>query len=417
MSNFRAIAAVTATLLGIIDKAAAALLDNQPLVLSLPPGELAEKKDFINLFLYMARENSAGRNMDLPARDASGRRLSVYPLVLDLYFLLSAYSNTGLRSDELFGLAVQALHENPVLNRQEINDAVNLVSILKDKDVDLADQLEQVKITPKSLNNDELSKLWSAFQAPFRTSATYKVSVVVIEPDEGTSAPLPVLTLGPKVEPSLLPPLPTLTELTPPNLQTAVRVGETLTLKGAHLNGTNIKVSFRHRLLEKPIEVEFPDENEVADSFAVTLKPEKNWAAGTYGVTVTLKPPDEEVERSTNEMPLTLAPIVTVDDNKITNAGGEVTIDDVECTPVLLDNQPFSLLVGSIELHGEAKPLPDPPPASPTQNMVFKSKELQPGKYWYRLRVDGVDSLLILRSDEEEPKFDSSQQLTVGNPT
>jgi hypothetical protein len=45
---------------------------------------------------------------------------------------------------------------------------------------DLADQVEHLKIEPTFLNAEEMSKLWSALQAKYRPSATYKVSAVLM---------------------------------------------------------------------------------------------------------------------------------------------------------------------------------------------------------------------------------------------
>ena len=46
---------------------------------------------------------------------------------------------------------------------------------------ELAEQVEQIKITPQSLNTEEISRMWTAFQAHYRPTAAYQVSVVLIE--------------------------------------------------------------------------------------------------------------------------------------------------------------------------------------------------------------------------------------------
>jgi hypothetical protein len=45
----------------------------------------------------------------------------------------------------------------------------------------LADRVERIRIEPTFLNSEEMSKLWSALQAKFRPSATYKVSAVMVD--------------------------------------------------------------------------------------------------------------------------------------------------------------------------------------------------------------------------------------------
>src|SRR5207237_6193452 len=68
----------------------------------------------------------------------------------------------------------------------------------------LADQLEQIKITPEVMNTEELSKLWTAIQTHYRPTATYLATVVLIQPDLPTTAPLPVLSRGPRDPATLL---------------------------------------------------------------------------------------------------------------------------------------------------------------------------------------------------------------------
>src|SRR5262249_4361554 len=56
----------------------------------------------------------------------------------------------------------------------------------------LADQVEQIKICPLSLTTEEISRLWTAFQARYRPTAAYQMSVVLIESDRSVRTPLPV---------------------------------------------------------------------------------------------------------------------------------------------------------------------------------------------------------------------------------
>ena len=48
---------------------------------------------------------------------------------------------------------------------------------------ELADQIESLKITPQTLSMDDMSKLWTAFQASYRTTVAYDVSLVLIDRD------------------------------------------------------------------------------------------------------------------------------------------------------------------------------------------------------------------------------------------
>src|SRR5262249_51464641 len=65
----------------------------------------------------------------------------------------------------------------------------------------LADQVEQITVTPQSLTTEEISRLWSALQAHYRPSAAYLVTVVLLEAVRSTAAALPVQSVGSVVQP------------------------------------------------------------------------------------------------------------------------------------------------------------------------------------------------------------------------
>src|SRR4051812_28808231 len=97
---------------------------------------------------------------------------------------------------------MQLLHENPMLTRDAIRralapqspvDASSLPAALQALSAaDLADQVELVKLSPESLNTEEISRLWTAFQSRYRPTAAYQASVVLIEARKSTRASLPV---------------------------------------------------------------------------------------------------------------------------------------------------------------------------------------------------------------------------------
>ena len=81
------------------------------------------------------------------------------------------------------GLVVAALHERPVLTRAMLEEAIadaDFNAFLADSD--LANEIEQVKLSQLSFNLEELSKLWSVFfQIPYRLSLPYVASLVFID--------------------------------------------------------------------------------------------------------------------------------------------------------------------------------------------------------------------------------------------
>ena len=272
MSTALAIAGVTAVLRdmlndGLINHNISGVLGSTVTVTALPPDRLTPvggaDNTQINLFLHQVTPNIGWRNERLPSRDATGsQRLSNPPLALDLHYLLSAYGAEDLHAEILLGYAMQLFHENPVLSRAAINTALSPspdvgadlpLALRALADCGLADQVEHIRITPATLNSEEMSRLWSALQAHYRPTAAYHVSVVLIESTRPASSPLPVLSRGPidpltqrdrgvVVQPSLLPPLPTIQEISPLGGQPVARMDETIDLVGFHLDGANREV-------------------------------------------------------------------------------------------------------------------------------------------------------------------------------
>ena len=168
MSNALAIAGVTAVLRdllndGLINNNVTGVLGSTVTVSTLPPDRLlptsGTENTQLNLFLHQVTPNSGWRNERLPSRDDTGRtRLTNPYLALDLHYLLSAFGAEDLHAEILLGYAMQLLHENPVLSRAAVLRALNPSppvgatlppALTALADCGLADQVEQIKITPE----------------------------------------------------------------------------------------------------------------------------------------------------------------------------------------------------------------------------------------------------------------------------
>src|SRR5207244_1545021 len=150
--------------------------------------------------LYQVTSNSGWRNLDLPSRDAKGNVISNAPLALDLHYMLTAYGSQDLNAEILLGYAMELLHETPVLTRAQLKTVLGGTSpvdgtILPSpfgnlSAIDLADQVELIKLSPVFLSSEELSKMWTAMQARYRPTMAYMASVVLIQPSGGARAAL-----------------------------------------------------------------------------------------------------------------------------------------------------------------------------------------------------------------------------------
>jgi hypothetical protein len=391
--------------------------------------DVAEQPPSLNLFLYRTSQNQGWAEFGLPAFDGNGTRISNPPLALNLHYLLTAYGAADFQAEILLGYAMHLLHERPVLDRAAIRKALDPSplgsSILPPAfqaltAADLADQVEGVTITPEPMDTEEMSRLWSAIQAHYRPTASYLVSVVLIEARRPSRTPLPVLSRGPVdpttgrdrgvvVEPGLLPPFPTIVRVEPPEEQPAAQLGETVRLAGHHLDGTSTVVRFAHRLLDSPNEVTIgasTDTTGIDVPLPSGASAEQDWPAGIYIVSVSLIRPGEVDPRDSNVAAMLLAPEPQLPPTTIsrdaTTRRVTVTLD---VKPQVRPAQEAQLTLG-----GDSGPADQHPTA--TSTLTFKLGDMPPGAQWVRLTVDGVESLLVDRS-AEPPAFDPSQSVAV----
>jgi uncharacterized protein DUF4255 len=163
-------------------------------ITALPPDRIAtgsDERSQLNLFLYRVTPYTAWRQNGPPPVERGEKRRA--PMSLDLHYLISAYGEHDFHAEILLGYAMQILHETPVLVREEISRALSSIAPSAGSALPPAYQaiaaanpgeaFEEIHISPEFLNAEETSKLWSALQARYRPSLTYKVSAVLIEAD------------------------------------------------------------------------------------------------------------------------------------------------------------------------------------------------------------------------------------------
>ena len=419
MSNEFAIAAVTLTLRNLLDKIkdirnsdefAQIPEDAQPteeiLVTNLPLDKAYESNNSqnkVNLFLYHVEHSAAWRNMDMPDRVKPGET-GHPPLAINLYYIITAYGQGGeeLIGHLLLGKAMSLLHDHAVFGRTEIKNTFAVSG--------LHEQIERVRITPQPISLDEVSKLWTGFQTQYRLSAAYEVSVVLIDSKRPVKTPLPVLTrgahdVGVAVQPDLIPPFPVLEAVSPPNNQPGARLGDVLTLSGHYLRGDSVVVRFMNPRLTEAREV-LPLAGGTEKEITVQLPNEPaNWPAGFYTLAAVISKAGEE-DRTTNEVPLMLVPnITTIGFAPLSPPTVGAYMGTVTCSPQVMPEQNAALLLGDREFLAQNH-------ATKTDTLTFLLLDIPDGEYFVRLRIDGVDSLLIDRS-VTPPVFDVSQKVTI----
>jgi hypothetical protein len=406
LSNHRAIAAVTATLRSLLTKSLGLqVIARSPDKVSV--GGAAQ----LNIFLYLVSQNGSLRNMPIQQQVKPGET-GYPPLALNLYYLLTAYGpdveDENLNSHQLLGQAMNVLHDHPLLGAGEIQQAVADAGV----DSDLHHQIERIRITPQPMSVEEMSKLWTTFQTNFRISAAYEVAVVLIESRRSAKTPLPVLKRGEEDEGATalgnMPLLPTLESVRMPGGQLSAKLNDVMTIKGFNLSGTNLKV-----LALPPFQAVERELAVVGTSTDQEIKAQipnepNNFPAGYYKLRVKLRKDGETFDRTSNTLLFSLAPRIAAPLLPIINlardADGTATLN-ITPEPTVLPEQQAALLLDDLETVADTrKDKADP--------LVFIIRKAPVGKFLARLRVDGVDSLLI-DFTKTPPEFDQNQTVTI----
>jgi hypothetical protein len=420
MSTALAIASVTQVLKDLLDREIREDVERDIgaafNVSAVPPDRIetgeGRESTQLNLFMYQATYNPGWRNVGLPSSNARGERIANPFLALDLHYLLTAYGAAELHPEVLLGYGMQAFHETPVLAREVIRRSLaqpgapeHLLSVLATSE--LADQVEQIKITPETMNTEELSRLWTAFGAKYRPNAAYKVTVVLIESRKSTRPALPVLERKIYAKPFRLPVIETIGSKAAPDAAAIenqkILAGYQLVISGTELNGDFVMVT-----------IDGIDETDavtaITDTQIIILLPD-NLQPGIHEVQVVHQtamgsPPALHKGVSSNAQAFVLCPEVgvgAVDDVQGTGDALRSATVTVTVTPRFRETQRIVLLLNQLNSEAGKAPmiysfqapvltLHSPPILLDT--VAIPVSGVQAGTYLVRIRVDGAESPL-----------------------
>lgn len=398
MSNSLAVATVTSALQQLLTQAVKAFPGGARVTVRPPDkARLTPAGNQLNVFLYHTTLDAAWRNQDMPTIRPGETGFPPLPLVL--HYVITAYGEgdeDDIKAHQLLGRAMSVLHDHPILGPDEFTGLV--------MNTDLQDQLERVRVTAQVLTVDDMYKLWTAFQTQYRISAAYEVSVVLIDSTQPNRTPLPVLTRGandsgPVAQAAIEPPFPTLEAIALPDRQLAALIGDRLMLTGHHLTGAS-GVRFTQLGTRLP-----PQPTARVTDTQIDVDAPAQLAAGMWTVSALFSQPGQS-DRASNELPLAVASKVNLPPGPLRrDAAGTVTVT-LTCSPAVGPRQAVFLLLGDRQI------ALDPAVVLPSGNLRFVVADAQPGGYFIRVRVDGVDSLLVDRSSAV-PVFDPSQRVEI----
>ena len=401
MSNFRAVATVTATLaIEILQPAAAAAVPGA-IVTTLRPDSVSgggAPASRVNLYLYQVTPNAAFRNTDLPTRGSDGQIVERPRVALDLYYLLTFYGDEAqLEPQRLLGSVALAMHAKPVLTRQMIRSTVTNTSFQFLAASNLADEIELVKFTPINLSLEELSKLWAVFfQTQYALSVAYQATVVLIEGDESPQRALPVLQHGVFAVPFRQPTIERIRVQVGANqpivADLPIVAGSIIVIEGRQLRGevTQLRIGGSDLLT-------LPDARDTEIVFKLSsLTPAGSLRAGIQALQIVqplmlgqLPVPHTGIE--SNVAPLVVRPTITA---PIQASATQVTLT---VDPVIGSTQRVVLLLNENSTDApHAYTFVAGSRTADTNSITISISGVKAADYFVRLQIDGAESLLDL---------------------
>jgi len=394
MSSTLAIAGVTRTLRGLVERALQAPLPaglpadvtptQQMQVTTLPLDRVrtvVANGNVLNLYLYSAVPNPGWRNGMPPPR---GTGVAEAPLALNLHYLLTAFGqdDNELVAQLMLSRAMLALHDNPLLMPGDLSDALAAGG--------LQDQVDRVRLTPHPLGFDELSKLWMAYQTQYRLSAAYEASVVLIDSSRPVQVAPPVRSTAIVVRALSAPRLDTVT----PQVATAAA---RLELAGRNLGDPAIVVRVGERSL-------VPDQR--SDTRLALVLP-ADLPAGTATIQAVQQVPlgtppvaHAGVGIESNALPFVLTPAIVGAGPFAVARGAVLTLT---LSPPVGVAQRVSLLLDDLRV--PAQPQAPGDPATSTTAAFAIPDDFAARAYIARVTVDGATSAAVIDTSDGSPTF------------
>ena len=436
MSNSLGIATVTSSLRALLENAYQSndnfddSLPNALVTTVLPISVTASGLPDVgaNVFLFQVTPNAAGRNNDLPIRDAQGNLISRPRVALDLHYMITFYGDDqALEPQRLLGLTVRALNRTPVFSPALINQAITqLVSSHPELGFlnrsDLAAALEPVRLTPIAVPVDELSRLWSlfSFQSKFSLSVVYIASMLFVDTVDAPQTALPVTSTNVYVDAGAPPSIDSLVPAGDLSAPIVPNAAVSIIGSGFGTSASNIQVLIDGRPAATT--------NVTPTEIDLTLP---DLSAGTHGLQVARPrlmgtPPTPHQGLLSNLVALMIQPVIDL------SPGNAPTVFFVSTSPSDPNDDPppevidgVTVVSGHLQLtvnppvnQGQTvvitlNSLPsDSPPsslsytlsvdtspfASPAATLVTRFQRVVPGTYLIRIQVDGASSALTVDS-------------------
>ena len=410
MSNYLAIATVTATLQRILQDTVQADVEGAR-VTTVRPDNVGRgiPETGVNIFLYRVAPLN-WRNQDLPGRRSTGELQQRPRIALELNYIVTCYGNeVELEPQRLLGSVVRTMHSYPILKPEAIRNTLEDASFRYLRESDLPDQVELVRFAPLGLSTEDLSKIWSIFfQTPYSLSIAYQGSVVLIEsqdiPRRALPVREPVFGLSPQ-KPTIekVTSLDPLTEVWQSTEDKLVLADSTIAIAGLRLEGNNNLIRIGG---VDVIPQSVSDRQIILDLSTVS---NNDLRAGVQGIQVIKLNSQEQRINESNVFPLVILPTLhKIAVEAVRPIGEELYTVRVSITarPTMGKNQRLNLLLNSTTGRRDREYVfKIPPLETDSQSIITEISPIAPGEYLARLQVDGVESLLTIDTDKNSPNY------------
>ncbi len=410
MSNYLAIATVTATLQRILQSAIQVDVDGAR-VTTVKPANLGggTPETGVNLFLYQVSSNhilTNSINSDHQRRKLDAKKSRI---ALDLNYLLTFYGNeVELEPQRLLGSVMRTLQDKNAIAGSLIQETLGDSTFSFLTDSDLADQIELIQVKLMDLSLDDLSKIWSALQSPYSLSIAYKTSVVIIEGAAPAKLALPVGRATFSTVPFLTQPL--IEKIIPQTgVYAPILADSTLIILGQRLKGKITKVRCTEVMLT-PLQV---SDKEII--LPLTSIPPESLRSGIQSLQIVQQelignPPVLKNISESNLFPFILRPTITQikvsqlefsdDELKAANINIKVNLAIGKNQKVVLllnertNNHPEAYIFDVVKRRQDS-----------SQTITFIITGVKPGEYLVRVQIDGAESLLNIDSKPTSSTF------------
>jgi hypothetical protein len=170
-------------MIGLVSQSLKTLLETEMTsgadVTLLSPAETSGQTTRVNLFLYRVAVNPFLGNREWQPKPGTTTAVVPPPLVLDLFYLLTPYAALDpelgqVDAHDLLAEAVRVLYQFPIVPEDKLATGLGA---------------GEIKVTLHTEDVEEIGKLWTALNQPYRLSAIYEVSFAQIPVPVEVSVP------------------------------------------------------------------------------------------------------------------------------------------------------------------------------------------------------------------------------------